>query len=106
MLTAEDNLVWAGERFRADRAALAICTHQDTSVTTHEGPTPKVRNTPIGPAGPIPQLDTKLLVTSKVLLSESVPAADTDTILLKQSPGPPRRCHRPAKETSEPSKVP
>ncbi len=26
---------------------------------------PKIRNTPIGPAGPIPPLDTKLLVTSK-----------------------------------------
>ncbi len=107
MLTAEDKLVWARERFRADCAARAIRTYQEVSVTTHDGPIPKVRNTPIGPAGPIPPLDTKLLVTSKVLLSESVAAAAaTATILLKQSPGPPRRRHRPAKETSEPNKVP
>jgi hypothetical protein len=106
MLTAEDELVWARERFRADFAARAIRTYQEASVTTHENPIPKVRNTPIRSAGPIPPLDTKLLVTSKVLLSESVPAADAYTILLKQSPGPPQRRHRPAKETSEPSKVP
>ncbi len=61
-----------------------------------KGPIPKVRNTPIGPASQIPLLDTKLLVTSKVLLSESVLAADAYTILLKQSPGQPRGRHSPA----------
>jgi hypothetical protein len=106
ILTAEDELVWARERFHADCAARAISTYQEALVTTLEGPIPKVRNTPIGPAGPIPPLDTKLLVTSKVSLSESVPAADADTILFKQSPGPPRCRYRPAKETYEPSKVP
>ena len=34
-----------------------------------------------------------------------MPAAYADTILLNQSPGPPRHRHRPAKETSEQSKV-
>ena len=101
MLTAEDELVWARELFRADYAARAIRTCQDaerelerdstvegtctTSVTTHVGPIPKVRNTPIGPAGPIPPLDTKLLVTVKVLLSESVPAADAYTSVVAVS---------------------
>jgi hypothetical protein len=66
MLTAEDELVWARERFRADCAALAIRSYQEASVPTHDGPIPKVRNTPVGPADPIPPLDTKLLVTSKV----------------------------------------
>jgi hypothetical protein len=105
MLTVEDELVWARERFRAYCAARAIRTCRDASGITHEGPIPKVRNTKIGPAGPIPLLNTKLLVTSKVLLSESVPAADAYTILLKQFPGPPRCRHCPAKETSEPSEV-
>ena len=60
---------------------------------------------PIRPAGPIPPLDTKLLVTSKVflLLSESATAAYS--VVLRQSSGPPRRRHRPAKVTAEPSKV-
>ncbi len=44
---------------------------------------PKISNTPIGPTGAIPPLDNKLLVTSKVLLFESVPAADANTILFK-----------------------
>ncbi len=66
MLTAEDKLVWARERLRADCAARAIRTYQEASVPTHDGPIPKVLNTPVGPAGPIPPLDTKLLVTSKV----------------------------------------
>jgi hypothetical protein len=34
-----------------------------------------------------------------------VPAAYADTILLNQSPGPPRHRQCPAKETSEPSKM-
>ncbi len=66
ILTAKDELVWARERFRADCAARAIRTYQEASVPTHAGPVPKVRNTPVGPAGQIPPLDTKLLVTSKV----------------------------------------
>ena len=60
---------------------------------------------PIRPAGPIPPLDTKLLVTSKVfsLMSESATLAYS--VVLRQSSGPPRRRHRPAKVTTEPSKV-
>jgi hypothetical protein len=66
MLTAEDELVWASERFRADCAAWAIRTYQEASVPTHDGQILNVLNIPVGPAGPIPPLDTKLLVTSKV----------------------------------------
>ena len=66
MLTAEDELVWARERFRADCAARAIRTYMEASEHT------KVRNTPVGPSGPIPLLDTKLLVTSKVYYSPSL----------------------------------
>ena len=60
---------------------------------------------PIRPAGPIPPLDTKLLVSSKVfsLMSESATLAYS--VVLRQSSGPPRRRHRPAKVTTEPSKV-
>jgi hypothetical protein len=71
-LSAEDELVWARERFRADCAARAIRTYLEASVPAHDGPIPKVRNTPVGPAGPIPPLDTKLLVTSKVYYSPSL----------------------------------
>lgn len=72
MLTADEELVWARERFRADCAARAIRTYLEASVPAHDGPIPKVRNTPVGPAGPIPPLDTKLLVTSKVYYSPSL----------------------------------
>jgi hypothetical protein len=72
LLTAEDELVWARERFRADCAARAIRTYLEASVPAHDGPIPKVRYTPVGPAGPIPPLDTKLLVTSKVYYSPSL----------------------------------
>ena len=60
---------------------------------------------PIRPAGPIPPLDTKLLVSSKVfsLMSESATLAYP--VVLRQSSGPPRRRNRPAKVTTEPSKV-
>ena len=60
---------------------------------------------PIRPSGPIPPLDTKLLVTSKIfsLMSESATLAYS--VVLRQSSGPPRRRHRPAKVTTEPSKV-
>ena len=68
MLTAEEELVLARELFRADCAARYIRTCQDAERERERartvGPIPKVRNTPIGPAGPIPPLDTKLLVTS------------------------------------------
>ncbi len=72
MLTAEDELVWARERFRADCAVRAIRTYLEASVPAHDCPIPKVRNSPVGPAGPIPPLDTKLLVTSKVYYSPSL----------------------------------
>ena len=60
---------------------------------------------PIRPAGPIPPLDTKLLVTSKVFLLLSESATVAYSVVLRQSSGPPRRRHRPAKVTAEPSKV-
>ena len=42
MLTAEDELVWARERFRADCAAWAIRTYLEALVPAHDGPIPKV----------------------------------------------------------------
>ena len=66
---------------------------------------PKLRTTPIRPAGPIPALDTKFLVTSKVLLSLAESATVPYSVVGRQSPGPRRRRHRPAKVTAEPSKV-
>ena len=60
---------------------------------------------PIRPAGPIPPLDTKLLVTSKVFLLLCESATVAYSVVLRQSSGPPRRRHRPAKVTAEPSKV-
>ena len=74
-----------------------------------QGPVKSVPQTrlsaPIRPAGPIPPLDTKLLVSSKVfsLMSESATLAYP--VVLRQSSGPPRRRNRPAKVTTEPSKV-
>ena len=65
----------------------------------------KLRTTPIRPAGPIPALDTKLLVTSKVLLLLFKSAPVANSVVLRQSAGPRRRCHRPVKVTAEPSKV-
>ncbi len=72
LLTAEDELVWAHERFRADCTARAIRSYLEASVPAHDGPIPKVRNTPVGPACPIPPLDTKLRVTSKVYYGPSL----------------------------------
>ena len=60
---------------------------------------------PIRPAGPIPALDTKLLVTSKVFLLLSESATVSYSVVLRQSPCPPRRRNRPAKVTAEASKV-
>ena len=74
-----------------------------------QGPVKSVPQTrlsaPIRPAGPIQPLDTKLLVSSKVfsLMSESATLAYP--VVLRQSSGPPRRRNRPAKVTTEPSKV-
>ena len=60
---------------------------------------------PIRLAGPIPPLDTKLLITSKVFLLLSESATVAYSVVLWQSSGPPRRRHSPAKVTAEPSKV-
>ena len=57
------------------------------------------------PAGPIPTLDTKLLVTSKVRHRDSAPVAFDNAFLCSQAPGPPRSRHLPAKETAQASKV-
>jgi hypothetical protein len=65
---------------------------------------PKLRPTPISPAGQIPALDPcALLLTSKVW-SESAAVARAITLVLCQAPGPPPRRHRPGKETAQPSK--
>ncbi len=66
---------------------------------------PTYHKRPVVPAGPIPALDMKLLVTSKVRHRDSAAVEVVNAFLCSQAPGPPRPRHLPAKETAQASKV-
>jgi hypothetical protein len=61
---------------------------------------PTYHRRPVGPACPIPALDTKLPVTSKVRHSDSAAVALDNAFLCSQASEPPRPRHWPAKETA------